>query len=312
MTHLRRNGLKVEFVIVDNHGHDDTSAVIESVADRLPVRRLFEPRPGKNCALNRGLNDPDLGRIILFTDDDVTPSQDWLLAVRAACQRWPDFGIFGGKINVIWPSPEIPGWAKIPFIRAFGFAQHDYAESDRPYAPGDYPFGPNYWIRREVLDGGRRFDEAIGPHPTNRILGDEILFVKQLREDGHQPVYTPTATVGHRIQPENCSQTWIRKRAWTLGRGAPHVSGLCRRPLLEKHPLIWRLLRLAALGRYGVGSLLASASLSADRRVERHVVANLNMAYNLESLRLARDARRRARPIRPTTPAVLHPSRDQA
>src|SRR5690606_23092556 len=187
-------GLAVEIVVVDNNSGDDTRAVIESLAGRLPVRYLFEPRPGKNCALNCGLrygwgqsasgdgdasSDGDasgngalsgggnagagaaggrFGRLGVFTDDDVTARPDWLQQSRAAGERWADCDVFGGKIGVAWPI-DPPGWARTPLIAAFGFAQHDYAPDDRLYADGDDPFGPNMWVRRAALRPGLCFDE---------------------------------------------------------------------------------------------------------------------------------------------------------
>lgn len=286
-TGLDRDGLNVEFVIVDNNSGDDTADVIKSFADRLPVRYVFEREPGKNRALNRGLEEADLGRVILFTDDDVNPKQDWLHAVMKTCEHWPRFKVFGGKIDPIWPSDDVPGWALDPFILDFGFARHDYAAQDQPYRPGEYPFGPNYWIRREVLDGGRRFNESIGPHPTNRILGDETLFLKELREDGYEQMYTPTAVVGHRIQVENFSEPGIKRRAATLGRGGPIVGGLCHQKMLAEHPRRWRMRRIAALWYYRLQYAAAQLAFSHGARVVRSVRAIHNIAYNQQSLRLA-------------------------
>ena len=63
MTKLNRDGLSVEFVVVDNNSTDHTKEVIKSFTDRLPIRYLFEPRPGKNCALNKALNEVSFGEI---------------------------------------------------------------------------------------------------------------------------------------------------------------------------------------------------------------------------------------------------------
>ena len=290
-TRLDRDGLNVEFVIVDNNSSDDTADVIKSFVDRLPIRCVFEPEPGKNRALNRGLREAELGQIILFTDDDVNPDKDWLHAVKRTCDKWPQYNVFGGKIDVLWPSKDVPRWAQAPFIIDFGFAHHDYAPQDEPYRDGDYPFGPNYWVRRDVLDGGRRFNEDIGPHPTNRILGDETLFMKELRADGHKLLYSPTAVVQHRIQVENFSEPGIKRRAATLGRGGPIVGGLCHQEMLATHPLRWKLRRIAALWYYRWKYAAAQLAFSRDDRVIRSVIAIHNMTYNQQSLRLARQMR---------------------
>ena len=44
-----------ELVIVDNGSSDNTKDIIASFHQRLPLTYLFEPRRGKNVALNTGL-----------------------------------------------------------------------------------------------------------------------------------------------------------------------------------------------------------------------------------------------------------------
>src|SRR5687768_2828620 len=76
MEALVRAGVSVEWVIVDNNSSDETRLVVESFRERLPLRYLFEPRPGKNYALNKALSEVELGDVVVFTDDDVTPNPD--------------------------------------------------------------------------------------------------------------------------------------------------------------------------------------------------------------------------------------------
>ena len=75
---VRRNELEVQFVIIDNGGTDATADVVREFASRLPMRVLQEPQPGKCNALNRALREVDLGQVVAFTDDDVTPDPGWL------------------------------------------------------------------------------------------------------------------------------------------------------------------------------------------------------------------------------------------
>ena len=42
-------------LIVDNGSVDGTAALLDGYTRRLPLRRLHEPRPGKNVALNHAL-----------------------------------------------------------------------------------------------------------------------------------------------------------------------------------------------------------------------------------------------------------------
>jgi len=287
MTRLDREDLDVELVVIDNNSTDETRKVAESFSGRLPIRYLFAPHPGKNRALNHALNEVDPGRIVLFTDDDVLPEEDWLQAVKAATDRWPDRSAFGGKVRVVFPRGDVPKWTENPLIQKFAYTSHDCGDTERPYESGVYPFGPNYWLRREVLDGGRRFDEELGPRPKNRILGDEILFLQELRRDGYEIVYTPHAVVGHRIQPEMLEVPVIRRRAYTVGRGAPHISGLCHPELLRKHPLLWRLSRWCAMAQFALLYVAGVLTPNESGRVDRTARAMIGIGYNIESIRIA-------------------------
>src|SRR6476659_1134068 len=58
-----------KLVVVDNGSKDGTSDVIDSVRRDLPLELLHESLPGKNRALNRGLDALE-GRLVIVTDDD--------------------------------------------------------------------------------------------------------------------------------------------------------------------------------------------------------------------------------------------------
>jgi glycosyltransferase involved in cell wall biosynthesis len=284
-----------EIVVIDNNSSDSTREVVERFQSDLPIRYLFVEKAGKNCALNRAIEEVALAEIVVFTDDDILPRGDWLTAIASTCERWPEHRVFGGKIVVVMPEGPIPSWTEIPLIKHFAFASHDISEEEGPYPIKVFPFGPNYWIRRPILEEGFRFDETIGPHPSNRILGDEILFLKKISEAGNPIIYTPSSVVGHRIQKEMLSLSGIYRRAKTLGRGSPHISGLCHPSLLASHPRVWRWLRgismLSYYLRLGLGNLVPMTNL----RVEKKVRAIMGIWYNRESLRLVSEDQASAR-----------------
>jgi glycosyltransferase involved in cell wall biosynthesis len=94
-----------EVLIVNNKCTDHTEDVISEYVERLPVRREFEPRPGKSNALNRAI-DTAKGEYIRWTDDDVVVDVGWLRAYMEAFRRWPDTAIFGGRIIPRFEPPE--------------------------------------------------------------------------------------------------------------------------------------------------------------------------------------------------------------
>jgi len=295
MARTENGNLAVEVVIVDNGSTDQTKSVVESFCKSLRIRYLFEPRSGKNYALNTALETCTLGKIVVFTDDDVDVSPDWLISIRSVCDRWPSHFVFGGRIDVVFPTGKVPKWASDPYLSALGFAHHDYSNDECVYAHGITPFGPNYWVRREIFDNGRRFDGQVGPRPTNRISGSETSFLVALLKDGYEIVYSPTVTVAHRIQSEMLKVSSIYRRAYRWGRGQAHIFDLPTQSLLTKcwpklneNPLAWRLYRIASIVLY---AFKAFASFIFSNKTQRplNVVKKMEMlGYRVEAMRLAK------------------------
>jgi glycosyltransferase involved in cell wall biosynthesis len=284
---VETKSLNIEYLIVDNGSNDQTEKVIIEFSDRIPIRYLFEKRPGKNHALNRALNEKVLGDIVVFTDDDVTPNQDWVIAINDICQRWPNHSVFGGKIYVVWPVKDIPEWAKDPYIMQFGYSNHNYSDTEVPYLKlTDVPFGPNYWVRRGVFDNGLRFNEEIGPHPDKFTLGDESEFLIQLKNLGYDIIYSPKAVVGHRIQKKMISQKGILKRAYYHGKSSPYLFGPRRKELLINNPYLWYSIQCAVVIKSFISLYLSLMKKNRNKMLIKSVSNIYNISGNLEALRL--------------------------
>jgi L-malate glycosyltransferase len=277
--------LAVEFVVVDNGSTDQTKSVVDAFADRLSIRYIYEGRSGKNRALNTALEQVELGKIVAFTDDDVDVSPDWFVAIYAVCKRWPKHSIFGGRINVIFPIENVPKWALDQRIASLAFGYHNYSDNECIYAGTKLPFGANYWVKREVFDNGRRFNEVIGPQPTNRMMGGETSFLNSLLKDGYQIVCSPTVVVGHRIQSKVLKLSSIYQRAYSLGRGETHIQGLPSLKLLKKSVVAWRLYRNGAIIFNGLKVLTAFLFSTEDHRAINVVIKLRRLGYCIETVR---------------------------
>lgn len=93
-----------EVVVVDNGSTDDTRAVIESFAARLPVRYVFLAEPSIPRARNLVLQHASQ-EVVAFTDDDCAVDPEWLAAVERGFMRAANVGIVGGRV-LHWPAPE--------------------------------------------------------------------------------------------------------------------------------------------------------------------------------------------------------------
>ena len=238
MCQVKRDGLKVEFVVIDNNSSDHTKEVVESFADRLPLCYLFEPRPGKNCALNRALDTVELGRIVVFTDDDVTPQPDWLSQTMASSERNADYLVGGGKIINIWPNGEEPEYLAFA-AGGMGINNLDLGPEEMLFSSSGFPWGANLWVSRQVFDDGLRYDQSIGPSPTKRAMGSEASFLLQLADKGHRMVYCPHSVVFHRAQQVLFTARGIRRRAYTYGRGQARLHGFAQVELRRRYRRLW-------------------------------------------------------------------------
>src|SRR5467141_928239 len=98
-----------EVLIVDNNSADSTKTVCEPFVHQHPgrFRYMFESQQGKSFALNTGVREAR-GRLIAFTDDDVTVHPDWLTHIVDTMEKFSCAGV-GGRIVPIWTVPK-PDW----------------------------------------------------------------------------------------------------------------------------------------------------------------------------------------------------------
>lgn len=286
-SHLDRTGINAEFIIVDNKSKDHTRDVVDSFKRSMPIRYLFHRKADLNGARNYAIVQPGLGKIVAFTDDDIVPRKDWLIAMVSMSMRKPRYSVFGGQIYIIWPYVKQPQWVRQRPIRNFAFGEHHYSPNECPYDgdSGNFPYDGNFWVRRELLDGNNKFDESPGRHHSNRILDTETTFFQRLWDKGHKFMYCPWSVVGHRITPEQLSLLYLIKRAYCNGRGIAHIQPLCRQLLLDNHPAFWRFIRVGAISKLAV-SLTASMFPLALHKPDKTIHAMRWIGYNVEELNI--------------------------
>ena len=210
-----QNGWKL--VVVDNGSTDLTRQVITSFQDRLPLCFLYEPKTGKNFALNMGLKLAE-GDLIVFTDDDVFPRSDWLVEMRKAADAEPMYSMFGGVVVPRWEVPPPPwvGWLDLgpsytltPSLK------------DGPLDPGfiSLIYGPNMAIRSNIFQSGTVFNPLIGPRGADYPMGSETELLTRLAGEGYRGWHVSSAVVEHFIRKEQLEKSWVLQRAVRYGRG---------------------------------------------------------------------------------------------
>jgi glycosyltransferase involved in cell wall biosynthesis len=204
-----------KLVIIDNGSTDATKEIIAAFHHRLPLTYVYEPKPGKNTALNTGLSSL-AGDLVVFTDDDVLPQPDWLRHFRVTADSQTSFSLFGGPILPKWECPP-EDWLLTWVPLSPTFTILDSLE-EGPISPR-LIFGPNMAIRADIFQSGYRFDETIGPNGSNYAMGSETEFLRRLGKAGYKAWHCKKASVAHIIRALQMNEEWVLARAVRYGRG---------------------------------------------------------------------------------------------
>ena len=207
-------------VVIDNGSTDDTYAVLQRYLDFLPLHYLYEPRRGKNAALNTGLAfvlQNFSAELLVFSDDDAVPDTDWLIRLSECAAQQRDYAVFGGSILPDWAAAP-PDWLLrlVPLGLSFGLTASTLP--DGPVHPG-LVWGANMAIRRAVFENGHRFNDAVGPNGGDYAMGSEVELSRKLHALGHLSWFCSAARVRHHIRAHQLTEQFALQRAWRYGRG---------------------------------------------------------------------------------------------
>lgn len=205
-----------ELIIIDNGSNDQTLEALNAQTINYPITILSEPATGKGRALNLGIKYA-LGELLVFTDDDITPSKNWLKALYHASEEHEGMEVFGGKVCV--NTEHVPSWVLDSFnLQTLLLSEHDLGNETITYNDEQYPIGPNMAIRKSCLD------TSASPYPINlgpgtRVsVGDERAFLSQFsRATAKNRLYVGQSVVTHIPEAEELSIKHLTKRCFHGG-----------------------------------------------------------------------------------------------
>ena len=229
--------MRWELVLTNNGSTDDTRAVAQDFAGELPLVYLEEPRPGLSLAKNAALRTAT-GRLLVFTDDDVTPCGDWLATYWTAYRDRPSGYYFGGPIGSEYehgrPAEEI--------LRVAGHAITglDWGSTARALTESERLYPANWACPAAAMRAVGEFDPRLGLCSSlpKRRVGETFDLMDRLTAIGMSGWYLPEARVLHFVPASKCTVEFLGQNAEAIGsysvRAARPHRFLIRRPELRQ------------------------------------------------------------------------------
>lgn len=270
-----RDAFRYEIVVVDNGSTDHTALVAAELREHcsVPVRYVFEAKPGIAVARNRGVRE-SLGEWIAFFDDDQLADADWLHELWSFATQRDLLAVGGAVLLKFVGGPE----RKLHSFTAMLLGQAMWSSKPFPYS-SRISFGcGNLMLQRSVFDRVGLFNEA-----CNLRAEDTELF-HRLRVAGIASWYVPTARVHHLTPPERLAESYLARLSERMGRD------IARRES-ERHSAPLFALRLLGKGlRYALWHsprhLLAKQVGDVETSLGLHCVGVLSRNYLHEGLAL--------------------------
>jgi glycosyltransferase involved in cell wall biosynthesis len=206
-----------ELILVDNGSTDDTPAVAASFSSRLPMRIVREADPGLSNARNRALKEATTTHV-LFTDDDVLVSDEWLGAFAAAILKYPQAAVFGGPIEPWFQESPARSLAEAFPMLSSGFCGLDHGRAEGVLPAPLEVYGANMAFRRAAL-GNLRFDPRMGPSRGASVTSEETALIDQIRSAGSEVVWVPLMQVKHYVDPRRMRLLYLLRYCHELAMG---------------------------------------------------------------------------------------------
>ncbi len=218
--------LNLEIIVVDNNSADQTKAVVTEMQkqSKWPLRYVFEGTQGLSYARNRGVCEAN-GDLVVFTDDDVIPKEDWVSRLMGAFEK-NDADAVGGPVLPIWLKMP-PEWLSDK-QRQFGLL----ALLDRgpkvvvadSRTSGSFLAGANMAFKKSLFDEFGGFRTDVGMNGRSLMRGEESEFLYRAISSSKRVIYTPDAVVRHKISPERMTLSYMRRLLFAYGRSMVRIS----------------------------------------------------------------------------------------
>lgn len=228
-----------EVLVVDNSPDGSAAGTVRQSRER--VRYVHEPIPGIAVARARAISEATAADVLIFIDDDETPTEGWLASLLTAWLEHDQPAGVAGKVTPVYTGQMDP------WIAAGGFfVRPRRTTGDLVSAASSANLLLDLAVLRRL---GLTFDRqlALGG-------GEDTLLTTSLTRRGHRIVWCDEAEVIDHIPASRMSRRWVLRRAYHHGAVASGVEmALAKRS--RKRTTVRAVGR--GMGRVVIGALLA-------------------------------------------------------
>ncbi|QYM77841.1 glycosyltransferase [Horticoccus luteus] len=202
-----------EILVIDNNSPDDTRAVVAEFATARPAPRYFlETQQGLDHARNRAIAEA-AGDIIVFGDDDILVSPDWLAQIAAPllADSTRRIGAVGGEVIPIFPH-GLPAWV------AEWHAPLALRPDLGPLPARHSPMGANFAFPAWVFAQLGAFHTALDRAAGNYFSGGDSEMIRRVRAAGLEVWFAPAAAVRHQMPASRTTFRYAARHAFDSAR----------------------------------------------------------------------------------------------
>ena len=211
-----------EILLIDNNSNDETLEVVKQLNSdhNNRIKYIFEEAPGLVNGRHRGAKESQ-GDILVFADDDIIASHNWLAAIQESFAD-PRIGLVGGKVlpqfeieppswlDAFWGRNELGKWNIYLSLIDLG--------EEIKEIPANFVFGCNYAIRKNVLYQCGGFHPDSFPIDLIKYRGDgEAGLGDEIMKQGYQTLYNPQNLILHKVTKNRLTPTYFCRRAFFEG-----------------------------------------------------------------------------------------------
>jgi glycosyltransferase involved in cell wall biosynthesis len=198
--------ISYEVVIVDNGCSLNKDRLLSEYSEIKNLVIIGEPKIGLSNARNKGILNAQ-GNIIIFTDDDIAPSQEWISSLYKS-HHTSNALCVGGPVILQDKSQNFPNWFSDYFLRFL--LPPKFPEKFGVISQPFYLIGANMSFKRAVFQKYGLFDTSLGRKGSCLLSGEDTEFI--LRLNKNDVYYDPNAKVFTKIKSNRLTKRFFLKR----------------------------------------------------------------------------------------------------